>query len=328
MRVAALALAAAVLAAGCVGVPYETITVIEPVPTAVAPASSGPISFDSADGRTPLSGELSDPRGAPPFPAIVILHSRLCSGDAEEWAAPAFTTWGYVALMVDSYAARAMTAQSCLDFGALQPADEIGDAYGALLALEANPAVDRSRIALVGIGDGATAAMLADSGAARAANLRSGDPGFRAVFAISPFCRFRFTDPASKPYAPLRIFAGGSDEVAPAASCVALARTFNLAGGDADTIVYAGAAHGFEAGAALPAASSSADQAAVENLSACTIRIENTVTRIDPSSVRDCALTSGHVAGDPSIASELQISLKAELRALLAAPGPSAERRR
>ncbi len=319
---AALIAAALVAAEGCVPYPTETITVTEPVPPVAAPASSAPIAFDSADGRTALSGQLSVPHGQPPFPAIVVLHSNLCASWLPEWAPAALTTWGYATLAVDSYAARGMSAQSCLDLGALQPADEIGDAYGALLALESNAAIDRNRIALVGIRDGATAAVLADTDQARAAYLRPGDTGFRAVFAISPFCRYQFPRSAApKLYSPLRIFAGALDDVAPAASCVALARSFNLAGGDADAIVYSGAQHGFDTGAA-DAAPATARQMPVANLSQCTIKAASPLDRIDPAAVESCLRRSGRVASDSAIAAELQIALKAELRTLLVPRSP------
>ncbi len=317
--IGALAAVALAAAQGCVPYPTETITVTEPVPPVVAPASSGPIAFDSADGRTSLSGQLSFPRGQPPFPGIVVLHSNLCAAGLPEWAPAALTTWGYATLAVDSYAARAMSAQACLDFGALQASDEIGDAYGALLAMQSNAAIDRNRIALVGISDGATAALVADTAQARAAYLRPGDAGFRAVFAISPFCRFQFTSGSPQLYSPLRIFAGGRDEIAPAASCVALARAFNLAGGDADTIVYSRAEHGFDSGAA-GAASAAAFQMEIANLSRCTIRVTSVADRIDPSAVQNCMGRSGHVASDPGFAAELQIALKAELRTLMTPP--------
>jgi len=341
-----LAVAWTMIAPACIEVPYEIVSVDEPLPPVTAPASTAPVAFESADGRIALSGTLSLPHGQPPFPAIVVLESELCENDFPQWAPPAFNTWGYATLTVDSYAARGMSKGSCQDFASLEGSDTIADAYGALAALASDSNIDRDRIALVGISDGATTALLADTDEARRAFVHPGDAGFRAVFAVSPFCRFDFTRAAPTTSAPLRIFIGERDDLVPAASCTNLAHALNLRGGDVDTIVYPGAEHWFDY--APPDWSPSPDDPAAmhpwgraftyprpaynvpfaDNLAGCTIRIKSVFEKVEPSQVKDCIRKGGHIAGDASAATDLQVAMKAELHTLLAPPAaPSASAR-
>ena len=85
------------------------------------------VKFASAGQGEPIQGYLSRPKGAGPFPAVVLLHS--CLGLPAERAAigERIATWGYVALYVDDFATRGLKETCAVDF---KPA--VADAYGAL----------------------------------------------------------------------------------------------------------------------------------------------------------------------------------------------------
>ena len=104
---------------------------------------------------TPLIGYLTKPDGAGPFPAVVHLHG--CTGLTERMrrgTAARMTNWGYVSLVVDSFATRGLT-DDCVS----PPADRHADAMGALSYLATLPFVDAQRIALVGHAQGGAAAL-------------------------------------------------------------------------------------------------------------------------------------------------------------------------
>ena len=110
-----------------------------------------------------ISGYLTKPDGNGPFPAIVHLHG--CGGLSKAFKAGTdkglwserLAAWGYVVLVVDSFTTRGIE-QACTAVGS-GIAARIADAYGALAYLSAQPFVDASRIAVLGISQGAITAL-------------------------------------------------------------------------------------------------------------------------------------------------------------------------
>src|ERR1700749_693256 len=82
------------------------------------------VKFASAGQSEPIQGYLSRPKGAGPFPAVVLLHS--CLGFPAERAAigERIATWGYFAVFVDDFATRGLKETCAVDF---KPA--VADAY-------------------------------------------------------------------------------------------------------------------------------------------------------------------------------------------------------
>jgi dienelactone hydrolase len=132
-----------------------------------ADASAAPlvrVEFDSADRRLlsgrsiagdPIQAYLARPEGAGPFPAVIALHG--CAGmhdTTRQRLADRLVAWGYVVLLVDSYATRgiehACTSSQLATFLKRSP-----DAYGALLFLAQQNFVDPLRVGVVGFSAGA-----------------------------------------------------------------------------------------------------------------------------------------------------------------------------
>ena len=160
------------------------------------------MNFASAGQGDPIQGYLSRPKGAGPFPAVVLLHT--CLGLPAERASigERIAAWGYVALFVDDFATRGLKETCAVDF---KPA--LADADGALAYLASLPYVDRTRIAAVGFSQGGdTALKIASRGAA----------GFKAAAAFYPPCAN--LDGAALTI-PTLILVGAKDEVTPARDC-------------------------------------------------------------------------------------------------------------
>src|SRR5207248_4330873 len=116
------------------------------------------VHFDAAStqaGSFKLSGYLARPRGpgAGPFPGVIVLHH--CAGFDDlvvSWA-DRLSSWGYVALAVDSFGPRKVprncTARTYQAF----------DASSALNFLAHQDFVDSSRVAVLGYSQGGMAAL-------------------------------------------------------------------------------------------------------------------------------------------------------------------------
>jgi dienelactone hydrolase len=129
---------------------------------------------------TRISGYLSRPDGAGPFPAVVVLHG--CGGISSHsiGIADELTHWGYVALTVDSLGPRAMTdACGQLFIG------QATDAYAAARFLAQQPAVDQERIAMLGQSMGGSSALAALE---RGSIERRFPEKFAAAIAYYPSC--------------------------------------------------------------------------------------------------------------------------------------------
>ena len=198
------------------------------------------VEFDAAAqaqpsaGRAPrIRGYLARPKGAGPFPAVVLLHSCLGLPANRRSIVQALAASGYVALYVDDFGTRGLKETCSVDFG-----DALPDAYGGLAFLSRLPFVDPARIAAVGFSQGADTAL-------KIASARSVGPqaaGFKAAAAFYPPCANEADD---KLRIPTLILVGSSDAVTPAADCERLAKAQG-ADSTVKLIVYPGAAHLFD----------------------------------------------------------------------------------
>jgi dienelactone hydrolase len=185
------------------------------------------VRFASAGQGEPIQGYLTRPKGAGPFPAVVLLHT--CLGLPAERASigERIAAWGYVALFVDDFATRGLKETCAVDFP-----QALADADGALAYLAILPYVDRPQVAAVGFSQGGdTALKIAAGGAA----------GFKVAAAFYAPCA---NLAGAKLAIPTLILVGAKDEVTPAADCAQLAK--QQPPGRVKLVVYPGAAHAFD----------------------------------------------------------------------------------
>jgi dienelactone hydrolase len=185
------------------------------------------VKFASAGPADPIQAYLTRPKGAGPFPAVVLLHT--CLGLPAERASlgARIASWGYVTLFVDDFSTRGLKETCAVDF---KPA--LQDADGAFAYLASLPYVDPARIAAVGFSQGGdTALKVASRGAV----------GFKAAASFYPPCAN--LDGAALTI-PTLILVGAKDAVTPAQDCADLAKRQQP--GIAKLVVYPGAAHAFD----------------------------------------------------------------------------------
>ncbi len=186
-----------------------------------------------------IRGYLSKPPGPGPFPAVVHLHG--CGGltaERRRHDAEQFIDWGYVTLMVDSFATRGI-GNDCLDDHALSRA---ADALGALLYLSALPAVDPKRVAVVGYSQGGTVALqVASDQPAKIYEMPDGLQ-FKTAVAYYPSCSAAM----DKLAIPTLVLIGELDDWTLAASCDRLLRRFDASGAPLKVTILPGAYHDFD----------------------------------------------------------------------------------
>lgn len=208
------------------------------------------IEFDSASERLVsgalipgdrLHGYLAKPDGAGPFPAIVGLHG--CAGmhdTTRQRLIDELVTWGYVVLLVDSYATRgidhACTSTAFATFLRRRP-----DAYGALVFLARQSFVDTRRVAALGFSAGAWVTLAVAEPNAFDLFLPSGDLRFRAAAAFYPPCK----QAVARPGIPTLVLTGDLDAWTPAAHCVDKIASWGKDGPPVELVVLPGAHHGF-----------------------------------------------------------------------------------
>src|SRR5262245_1770721 len=107
-----------------------------------------------------IQGYLAKPDGAGPFPAVIGLHG--CAGmhdTTKQRLADELVSWGYVILLVDSFATRGIE-QACTGGSFFARAGKRpSDAYGALAFLARQSFVDPQRVAAVGFSQGGWATL-------------------------------------------------------------------------------------------------------------------------------------------------------------------------
>jgi dienelactone hydrolase len=206
-----------------------------------APATAQPLTFSADTVGGPLSNasaELYTPRGAGPFPAVVVLHG--CNGVGphyRNWARQ-LAEWGYVALLVDSFRPRDVT--TVCNRGMLVPPQlRAQDAFNSAEYLRSRGDVRPDRVAVIGFSHGGWTVLKAVlAGLARPPQTRP----FAVAVAFYPGC----DPPGSALETGTLILIGEADEWTPMERCVRWRDLVQTNGHAVRLKSYPGALHGFD----------------------------------------------------------------------------------
>jgi dienelactone hydrolase len=190
-----------------------------------------------------LSAELGGPSNdGTPYPAVVILHG--CNGMFGHSAviADRLSSWGYVALAVDSLGPRDIGfANRC---GRGLP-DQLFDAYATLRYLSQLDFVDPARVAVFGQSMGGETALHAIY---RDLAAQFFPDRFRAAIAYYPYCDI----PAATMTAPTLILIGEADEQCPVERCREMVAHARPDRAPIALTVYPGVYHNFDVALLTP----------------------------------------------------------------------------
>jgi dienelactone hydrolase len=196
--------------------------------------------FDAARVGPPGSGkdgELAMPAGQGPRPAVVVLHG--CDGvdpHYRDWL-QVLSSWGYAALLVDSFRPRGLGNICNRGRELLPPRQRVRDAFAAAEYLRTLPTVRPARMGLIGFSHGGWTtlhAVLTDGAA--------GKTPFAAAVAYYPGCE----RPDSALVTDTLILIGEADDWTPAARCQQWRDGVRTGGRTVQIKVYPGARHGFD----------------------------------------------------------------------------------
>lgn len=197
----------------------------------------------------PLVGWLNKPAGSGPFQAIVLMHG--CGGayGRDGGLGPRHKMWseflaasGYMALMLDSFTSRGIKELCTVKFSdrTIREADRIGDAHAALAFLRGRSDV-LGGVAILGWSHGGGTVLSTITSSKRPV------PGFNAAIAFYPGCTARSKAPEKfRPYAPLLLLIGESDDWTPAAPCKSLAAAVAARGEPMRIVTYPDSYHDFD----------------------------------------------------------------------------------
>jgi dienelactone hydrolase len=204
-----------------------------------SPSPSALAALAASDVGAPGSGaraELFTPQGTGPFPAVVVLHG--CDGVGphyRHWARQ-LQSWGYVALLVDSFRPRGVD-NVCNRGRLVPPETQADDAYEAADYLRTRADVVPSALGVIGFSHGGWAVLKAVL-----AGGENGHRPFAAAVAYYPGCE----TPASPLVTDTLILIGADDGWTPPDRCERWWRTVDKNGHTADLVVYPNSTHGFD----------------------------------------------------------------------------------
>jgi dienelactone hydrolase len=190
-----------------------------------------------------VHGDLLLPgKGAVPAPAAILLHGSDGLTAHQYRYAKTFLAWGMAVFLVDSFTARGV-GDTLDDPNAVTPYSMLIDAYQALVLLQAHPAVDAKRIAVIGWSKGG---MVADwASRARYRAMLQHEAEFAAHVAFYPWCGEQHL-PVQLTGAPLLYLVGARDDWTGAQPCIDYVGRVRQAGYRARLAVYRHAEHGFD----------------------------------------------------------------------------------
>ena len=187
------------------------------------------------------------PDGPGPFPAVVLMHG--CHG-----VSPSVRDWGrwlrdrgYVALIVDSWAARGIK-DGCLPGPDIPSTERFADAVGALRWLHSRSYVDARRVGAIGWSNGGLFAISVINGPSLERAKRRGvdvpAPGFAASVALYPGGCYSLVN--EQVVRPLLLLIGDADDWTLPGECTRMVDAMRGRGADATIVLYPGDVHYFD----------------------------------------------------------------------------------
>ncbi len=209
--------------------------------------SSEAVRFANATPGAPrqVPGTIYAPPGGGPSPAVVLFHG--CHGVSA--SNHAWARWlqghGYVALVVDSWAARNITDGCAAHKPDVPNTERLDDAMGALRFLQSQSRVDPGRIGAMGWSNGGVFAMAVVNGPslerARGRGVAVPEPGYQASVAMYPGgCASLAREYVVKP---LLLLIGDADDWTLPGPCRAMVEAMQSRGAPAEIVLYPGAYH-------------------------------------------------------------------------------------
>jgi dienelactone hydrolase len=216
----------------------------------LAGCAATPVRFVNATPAAPrrIGAWLSRPEGEGPFPAVVLLHGcHGVSASTHDWARW-FRRQGYVALAVDSWAARDMTEGCTPQSPDLPNTERFDDAVGALRYLHTLPYVDRDHVGVIGWSNGGVFSIAVVNGPslerARRRGVELPGAGFAAAVGVYPGgCPSLVKELVVRP---LLVLVGDADDWTDPRLCSAMVAAMRGRGADASIVQYPGAVHYFD----------------------------------------------------------------------------------
>jgi dienelactone hydrolase len=203
------------------------------------------------------ASKMFKPAGTGPFPALVILPT--CGGHESRhsfdvWAKAALQR-GYAVLVVDPLTPRGVTApgENCRPPTKVPEGRLRKDAFDAAAHLRQQPFVDPDRIGLLGLSQGAMAAL---GVSASLYETPQRQPAFRAIVANYPVhLRIPGRDPVNvnfvpdeKITVPILVQMGDLDTEGPPQDCISRLQVQKDKGAPVELVVYKNATHGWDIG--------------------------------------------------------------------------------
>jgi dienelactone hydrolase len=232
-------------------------TLAEFAPQRVTFASHSPFTLSDVgvsallDPPTTAEGYLFLPAGASaasPVPAVVLLHGASGVKHARELTYGAqFAKMGVAVLVVDAFAARRDRATRFIDrLLEITETMLIADAYAGLRWLDARPAIDGDRVALIGFSYGGMSSVLAAYRQV-AERFNPTGPWFAGHIGFYGPCIARFDDTRATG-APVLMLAGSNDAIVDPERCRAVLDDLAEGGARTELVIYDGAYHQWDGG--------------------------------------------------------------------------------
>ena len=188
--------------------------------------------------------DLVFPRGAGPFPAMVIAHgSGGVSKQNEYRYAAILSAMGVASAIPDGYKARGVK-DTIMNQGDVEASELADDAMRILAALVKHPKIDPARIGVMGFSKGGIVSLYTaiESWADR---VLPGGPRFALHIPFYPSCTNQYFVRKSTG-APVLMLLGSRDRWAAAPACIDYAATFVSAGANMQAITYKSASHAWD----------------------------------------------------------------------------------